>query len=96
MDIHAFVHLKSSVEDRVKNYYETLKGPSLQTNTSSNTSIRENVNNSSENERVNVLMLGIDTVSHMNFLRSMPQSYKYLMQNLSAVEMQGLNKIGGE
>lgn len=96
MDMHAFVHLKSSVEDRVNKYYEKLKAPSLQVNTSNNITIRENSNISPENERVNVLMLGIDAVSHMNFLRSMPKSYKYLMNNLSAVEMQGLNKIGGE
>lgn len=43
---------------------------------------------------LNVLVLGVDGVSHMNFLRTMPKSYKYLMKEMGAVEMHGFNKVG--
>ncbi|CAL8068717.1 unnamed protein product [Orchesella dallaii] len=42
---------------------------------------------------VNVVILGFDSLSHMNFLRSMPKSYAFLMETLDAVEMQGYNSV---
>ncbi|ODM95643.1 hypothetical protein Ocin01_11035, partial [Orchesella cincta] len=71
VDMHAMVHLKANVEERLKH-------------------IRDHENEDS----VNVLVLGLDGVSHMNFLRTMPKSYSYLMEELGAVEMHGFNKIG--
>lgn len=50
---------------------------------------------SNDLEKLNVIILGIDSVSRMDFLRNMPRTYSYLMDKLNAVEMKGYNKIGG-
>ena len=44
--------------------------------------------------RVNVVILGLDGVSHMNFQRVMPKTLKYITQQLNAIGMDGLTKIG--
>ncbi|CAL8092274.1 unnamed protein product [Orchesella dallaii] len=44
--------------------------------------------------QVNILILGLDSLSRMNFIRSLPQSYSFLKEKLDAVEMQGYNIIG--
>ncbi|XP_065164526.1 uncharacterized protein [Atheta coriaria] len=44
-------------------------------------------------DQLNVLILGIDAVSRMNLHRQMPKTVEYL-QELQAVEMLGYNKIG--
>ncbi|KAH8279909.1 hypothetical protein KR054_010657 [Drosophila jambulina] len=45
-------------------------------------------------ERVSVMILGIDSISHLNFLRQMTRSASYIRKNLSHVEMWGYNKVG--
>lgn len=79
VDMHFFVNEKPLVESRIAEYYA------------------ESQNNfeALEHEKVNVVVLGIDGVSHMNFLRTMPKSYSYLVNDLEAIEMHGFNKIGG-
>ncbi|CAL8096489.1 unnamed protein product [Orchesella dallaii] len=72
VDMHAFVNLKPSVEERVNSIHDSVP----------------------IGETVNLLVLGMDGVSHMNFLRTMPKSYAYIKNELNAVEMQGFNKIG--
>lgn len=44
--------------------------------------------------RLNVLILGLDTTSQMNFLRAMPKSNNFLTQNLSAILLKGYTKVG--
>jgi len=44
-------------------------------------------------QKLNVIILGLDTTSHMNFLRNMPRSYLYLTQNLSAIGMHGFTSL---
>jgi hypothetical protein len=39
--------------------------------------------------KLNVVLLGLNAVSHMNFLRTMPQTYLFLTQQLSARGMEG-------
>ena len=46
-----------------------------------------------ETDKYNILMIGIDAVSRLNFIRQMPKSYKYLLNRLKAIEMNGYNKI---
>ena len=53
-----------------------------------------NISNSVPKKQVNVLILGIDAVSHMNFIRTMPLSHKYLSDELSALSMDGYTKVG--
>jgi hypothetical protein len=56
-------------------------------------------NNSSSNddgqgqENFNVLMIGIDSISRLNLIRSMPETYNFLTRN-NWIEMKGYNKIG--
>ncbi|XP_049868179.1 uncharacterized protein LOC126368314 [Pectinophora gossypiella] len=41
----------------------------------------------------NVLVMGIDNLSRLNFLRTMPKTYTYLKDN-GAIELLGYNKVG--
>lgn len=41
----------------------------------------------------NVIILGIDNVSRMNFHRTMPKTVNYLLEN-GAIELKGYNKVG--
>ncbi|CAL8128855.1 unnamed protein product [Orchesella dallaii] len=48
-----------------------------------------------DNENIiNIVILGLDTLSHMNFLRSMPNSYSFLTEKLNAIGMNGYNSVG--
>jgi hypothetical protein len=55
----------------------------------------EKITDLDEESRVNLVVLGIDAVSHMNFQRIMPKVHKHLVNNLSAIGMDGYVKIGG-
>ena len=44
--------------------------------------------------KVNVVILVLDTVSHMNFIRVMPRTHEYLTKELNAVGMDGYTKVG--
>ncbi|CAL8147823.1 unnamed protein product [Orchesella dallaii] len=82
VDVHAFVHFNASIEERIKNVTERQYSKMNTTNEKSNPKI------------ANVLIFGLDGVSHMNFIRVMPDSHSYLMNELNAVQMNGFNKIG--
>ncbi|XP_068217916.1 uncharacterized protein [Palaemon carinicauda] len=45
-------------------------------------------------EKLNVIIMGTDSVSRDNLQRHMPKTFKYLKENLSAIDLQGFNKIG--
>ncbi|KAH8263475.1 hypothetical protein KR044_009337 [Drosophila immigrans] len=45
-------------------------------------------------DQLSVMVLGIDSVSHLNFQRQMRQTASYIRQNLSHVEFWGFNKVG--
>lgn len=45
-------------------------------------------------DRLSVMVLGIDSVSHLNFQRQMRRTASYIRQNLSHVEFWGFNKVG--
>ncbi|PVD34583.1 hypothetical protein C0Q70_05859 [Pomacea canaliculata] len=44
-------------------------------------------------EVLNVLMVGVDSVSRLNFMRQMPRTRDFLLHELDAVEMLGYNKV---
>lgn len=44
--------------------------------------------------QMNVMMLGVDSTSHMSFLRTLPKSYKYMTETLGAVVLNGYNIVG--
>ena len=44
--------------------------------------------------KVNVVILVLDTVSHMNFIRVMPRTHEYLTKELNSVGMDGYTKVG--
>jgi len=41
----------------------------------------------------NFLVLGVDSVSRLNFARHMPLTRRFLLQELGAVELAGFNKV---
>ncbi|XP_022225032.2 uncharacterized protein LOC111075839 [Drosophila obscura] len=43
---------------------------------------------------ISVMILGLDSVSHLNFLRQMPRTANYLRKQMSHVEFWGYNKVG--
>ncbi|XP_017050131.1 uncharacterized protein LOC108094181 [Drosophila ficusphila] len=43
---------------------------------------------------ISVMILGLDSVSHLNLIRQMPKTVRYMRQNMSHVEFWGFNKIG--
>ncbi|EDW29351.1 GL19659 [Drosophila persimilis] len=43
---------------------------------------------------ISVMILGLDSVSHLNFLRQMPRTANYLRHQMSHVEFWGYNKVG--
>ncbi|XP_044266992.1 uncharacterized protein LOC123012869 isoform X2 [Tribolium madens] len=47
-----------------------------------------------ERSELNVLVVGIDAISRLNFHRQMPTTVDYLLRNMSAVELLGYNKVG--
>ena len=44
-------------------------------------------------ERLNVITLGVDSVSRLNFIRQMSLTRRFLLDTLGAVEMTGYNKV---
>ncbi|KAK6172780.1 hypothetical protein SNE40_016372 [Patella caerulea] len=44
-------------------------------------------------ETLNVLMIGVDSVSRLNHIRTMPKTRDYLLRHLNAIELQGYNKV---
>ncbi|CAG7823575.1 unnamed protein product, partial [Allacma fusca] len=45
-------------------------------------------------KKFNVVVLGLDSLSHMNFIRVMPRTHAYITQNLSALSFSGYVKVG--
>ena len=41
----------------------------------------------------NFLVLGVDSVSRLNFVRHMPRTRRFLLEELDAVELAGFNKV---
>ena len=50
--------------------------------------------NHTTKEKFNVLLIGVDSVSRLNFLRNMIQTRDFLVNHLDAIEMSGYNKVG--
>jgi len=44
----------------------------------------------------NFLVLGVDSVSRLNFARHMPRTRRFLLEELSAVELSGFNKVNNQ
>jgi CheY-specific phosphatase CheX len=49
--------------------------------------------NKTKIEELSILILGVDSVSRSNMIRYMPETRKYLLQNMSAFELNGYNKV---
>lgn len=46
-------------------------------------------------DKLNVVILGMDSVSRLSMMRNMPETLDYLRNTMKAVDMEGFNKIGG-
>lgn len=72
------VSLKPEVEKRIAGFENKMGKPSDLTE---------------DEENLSVIVIGLDTMSQMHFIRSMPKTQKYLTEVLSAVRLDGYNKI---
>ncbi|XP_046363166.2 uncharacterized protein LOC124139838 [Haliotis rufescens] len=55
--------------------------------------IKRHVTINKPKEIMNVLMVGVDSLSRLNFMRQMPMSRTYLLEDLEAIEMLGYTKV---
>lgn len=44
-------------------------------------------------EKMNILLIGVDSISRLNFIRQMPRTRRYILDQLGAYEMNGYNKV---
>jgi hypothetical protein len=47
----------------------------------------------SRKEYLSILMLGVDSISHINMMRYMTKTRSYLLNEMSAIELVGYNKV---
>ncbi|CAG7676485.1 unnamed protein product [Allacma fusca] len=97
VDLFGFVHLKQSVEERAGKLI-AIKGSieSRPLNGIAEAAVVDSItvkNDAIPDRKLNVVILGIDSVSHMNFIRTMPLVHAYLMNNLSAIGLDGYVKV---
>lgn len=55
-------------------------------------SLKTNPNSQKTQFHMDVMLVGIDSVSRLNFMRQLPETRQYLLQK-GAIEMQGYNKV---
>ncbi|KAK7096800.1 uncharacterized protein [Littorina saxatilis] len=55
--------------------------------------LKKHVRSVAPREVLSVQMVGVDSVSRLNFMRQMPRTRDYLLNHLHAVEMLGYNKV---
>lgn len=44
-------------------------------------------------EFFNILVIGVDSISRLNFIRHLPQTRKFLLEELEGIELMGYNKV---
>nr|KAG5692201.1 hypothetical protein BaRGS_008747 [Batillaria attramentaria] len=55
--------------------------------------LKKHLRRNNPREILNVQMVGVDSVSRLNFMRQMPRTREFLLNELNAVEMLGYNKV---
>ncbi|KAL7741748.1 hypothetical protein ACLKA6_000359 [Drosophila palustris] len=80
VDCHFFAIDKPEKKHRTKNQ--------------SSSRFNDTTQDAATDHRLSVMVLGIDSVSHLNFQRQMRRTASYIRQNLSHVEFWGFNKVG--
>lgn len=78
LEFRGFVQIKDNVEARCKGAWE----PEINSSTSG----------LKHEERLSVLIFGIDSISKLNFLRHFPKTYT-LLKKIKAFELHGYNKV---
>ena len=54
----------------------------------------KSIDTSLRTKRINVMLVGLDALSRLNFQRQMPTTHEYLVKQMNAIEMRGYNKLG--
>lgn len=49
---------------------------------------------SQDDKELGVAVIGLDSMSRLNFMRQLSQSYRFLTKNLEGVVLLGFNKVG--
>jgi len=57
--------------------------------------IQDEYNKGHFEDKMSVVIFGLDSVSNMNFIRSFPLTRTFLTQDLDAIIMDGYVKVGG-
>ncbi|XP_066253244.1 uncharacterized protein [Euwallacea similis] len=75
-NVHTSVRINSNVQKKMNFYDNSIN----------------NSNNNSNNKPVNVLFIGIDSISRLNFIRALPLTYKYV-EDQGWISLKGYNKM---
>ena len=57
-------------------------------------SVKKKFQENLHKDKINVFLMGIDSISRLNLIRAMPETYKHLNQTDDWFELRGYNKIG--
>lgn len=49
---------------------------------------------SQDDTELGVAVIGLDSMSRLNFMRQLPLSYRFITENLGGVVLLGFNKVG--
>jgi len=83
IDAFAYIGEKPRVEELVEKQNKKLHN-------------EESGNKTETEDRLNIIILGIDGISRHNFQRIMPRVHNYLIEYLGAIELRNYVRIGGK
>lgn len=93
-DFHFFIIQNVSNNTLLHRLNRTESGVFQNFSESSSWKKSKNISANQSNDRLSVMILGMDSVSHLNFLRQMRLTASYIHSNLKHIEFWGYNKVG--
>ncbi|GFR60724.1 hypothetical protein ElyMa_003538900 [Elysia marginata] len=87
------VHCYSRSDGRISTNFHATVTPKPEVEERARLRFAKHKENNQPKETFNVHMIGVDSVSRLNFIRQMRQTRKFLLDDLGAFEMSGYNKV---
>ena len=87
------IYCYSQSEGRLSTNFHALVTPKEEVEQNCNFRFEQHKKKRKPKETFNVHMIGVDSVSRLNFLRQMRQTREFLLKDLGAFEMNGYNKV---
>ncbi|XP_071091028.1 uncharacterized protein [Haliotis cracherodii] len=87
------IYCISNSESTINTNFHSLIIPKEAVDEKCEKNIKHHVTINKPKEIMNVVMIGVDSMSRLNFMRQMPLSRTYLLENLEAIEMLGYTKV---